>query len=312
MARLNDTPTWTSIELRDVRVFLTLADELHFSRTGERLGLTPSRVSQTIRTLERRVGGRLFERTSRTVSLTALGTQLRRSMLPAYQQMKQAFNDARAMTTGFTGTVRIGMYSPANGGPHLLEILARFKEEHSNYDVELVDTGFDHSQFDWLRRDRVDMLAMRLPISEPGVVVGPTLSREPRVVAVAEEHPLALRDEVTPDDLVDDAVTIVPSLPADLMSAWFPPVSASGRRFDRVELHSVNEAFMRVAAGEVVHPTVRSVAAFHSTRGIALIPLRGLPPSETALVWLTERTSQATDAFVTCANDVLADRLAQD
>jgi hypothetical protein len=116
---------------------------------------------------------------------------------------------------------------------------------------------------------------------------------------------------VTPDDLVDNRVTVVPSLPAELMNAWFPPVSASGRRFDRVELHSVNEAFMRVAAGEVVHPTVRSVAEFHSTRGIALIPLRGLPPSETALVWLAERPSQAIDALIRCANDVLADRLAQ-
>nr|WP_276113432.1 LysR family transcriptional regulator [Desertimonas flava] len=86
--------------------------------------MTPSRVSQTIRTLERRVGGRLFERTSRAVSLTALGAQMRQSMLPAYQQMEQAFNNARAAATGLTGTVRIGMYSPANGGPYPLEIIA--------------------------------------------------------------------------------------------------------------------------------------------------------------------------------------------
>jgi len=299
---------WTSIELRDLRVFLTLADELHFGRTGELLGLTPSRVSQTIRDLERRVGGRLFERTSRAVSLTPLGEQLRRGMLPAYRQMERTFNDARATATGFTGAVRVGMYSPANGGPHLLEIIARFKAEHPAYDVELVDTGLEHDQFDWLRHDRVDLLAMRLPIAAPDVIVGPTLSREPRVLAVADDHPLAGRDDVTLEDLVDYAVTDVPTLPSELMSAFMPPVSPSGRRFRRVRLHSVTEAFMRAAAGEVVHPTVASVTEFHPTRGVTLIPLRGLPPSETALVWLAERSSHAIDAFVACATDVLDDR----
>ena len=52
---------WPDLELREIRMFLTLAEELHFGRTAERLGITPSRVSQTIRTLEARLGGRLFE-----------------------------------------------------------------------------------------------------------------------------------------------------------------------------------------------------------------------------------------------------------
>jgi DNA-binding transcriptional LysR family regulator len=57
-------------------VFLTLAEELHFGRTAGRLKLTPSRVSQMLRTLEARVGGQLFVRTSRRVNLTPLGEQL--------------------------------------------------------------------------------------------------------------------------------------------------------------------------------------------------------------------------------------------
>ncbi|MGH2805599.1 MAG: LysR family transcriptional regulator, partial [Thermoleophilaceae bacterium] len=75
---------WESVELRDIRAFLVLADELHFGRTAERLGLTQSRVSQTIRTLEARLGGPLFERTSRRVRLTALGERLRDAAEPAY------------------------------------------------------------------------------------------------------------------------------------------------------------------------------------------------------------------------------------
>jgi DNA-binding transcriptional LysR family regulator len=73
---------WETLELRELRVFLTLAEELHFARTAERLSLTPSRVSQMIRTLEARVGAKLFARTSRRVKLTTLGEELQRQALP--------------------------------------------------------------------------------------------------------------------------------------------------------------------------------------------------------------------------------------
>jgi DNA-binding transcriptional LysR family regulator len=64
---------WEAVELREIRVFLTLADGLHFGRSGERLGLTTSHVSQSLRTLERKLGGPLVQSTSRHVALTPLG-----------------------------------------------------------------------------------------------------------------------------------------------------------------------------------------------------------------------------------------------
>jgi DNA-binding transcriptional LysR family regulator len=65
---------WEAVELREIRVFLTLADELHFGRSAERLGLTTSRVSQSLRALERKLGGPLMHRTSRRVALTPSGS----------------------------------------------------------------------------------------------------------------------------------------------------------------------------------------------------------------------------------------------
>ena len=62
------------VELREIETFLVLTEELHFGRTAERLYLSQSRVSQTIRSMETSLGGRLFERTSRQVRLTPLGT----------------------------------------------------------------------------------------------------------------------------------------------------------------------------------------------------------------------------------------------
>lgn len=91
-------------ELRQINVFLVLAEELHFARTAGRTGLTPSRVSQTIRELEAGLGGRLFERTSRRVTITPLGEQLRREMAPAYEQMQRAYSAAREISSTVTGT----------------------------------------------------------------------------------------------------------------------------------------------------------------------------------------------------------------
>jgi DNA-binding transcriptional LysR family regulator len=71
------------IELRELRLFLALAEELHFGRTAERLGLTTSRASQTLRALEPKPGGqRLFDRTSRVVTLTAAGHALHGELAP--------------------------------------------------------------------------------------------------------------------------------------------------------------------------------------------------------------------------------------
>ncbi|MEV6847329.1 LysR family transcriptional regulator [Actinoplanes sp. NPDC051411] len=72
------------VDLRELRLFLVLAEELHFGRTAERLGLTPARVSQTMRALERKLGGQqLFHRTSRVVELTEAGRTLHAELVPA-------------------------------------------------------------------------------------------------------------------------------------------------------------------------------------------------------------------------------------
>jgi len=75
------------VELRDIEVFLTLAEELHFGRTAERLHVTPARVSQAIKKQERAIGAALFERTSRVVRLTPAGERLRDDLEPGYRRL---------------------------------------------------------------------------------------------------------------------------------------------------------------------------------------------------------------------------------
>jgi DNA-binding transcriptional LysR family regulator len=295
---------WASVGLREIRTFLILAEELHFGRTADRLGVTASRVSQTIQTLETLVGGRLFDRTSRRVRLTPLGEQLRADMAPGYKRLHAAFLAAREAATGVAGVLRLGMYSRANGGPLLLDIVKAYQERCPASRVQLIETGFARDQFDWLRQDDVDLLAMRLPVADDDVVIGPILSREGRVVVVARDHPLASRDTIDYDDIAPYAVSDG-MLPAAMMDAFIPPVTPSGHRLRRTFVHGINEAVMRVSTGEIVHPTVRSFLDHYPHPDVVAVPIRDLPASETALVWLRGNRSAKVTAFAQVATDVM-------
>lgn len=88
------------MELRDIEIFLTLAEELHFGRTAERLHISQSRVSQSIKKQERRLGAVLFDRTSRVVRLTSLGEQLRDDLLPVQRELRRIMERAARAAHG--------------------------------------------------------------------------------------------------------------------------------------------------------------------------------------------------------------------
>lgn len=297
---------WSDVELRQIRVFLVLAEELHFGRTADRLEITPSYVSQTIRTLEARLGGRLFDRTSRRVRLTPLGEGLRASAEPAYQQVLRALEETHQAAVGVAGTLGIGMYTKSLGGPHLLKIVRVFEDRHADASVVLIVTGLTRNYLDVLRGHEVDMLATRLPVSDPDVEVGPVLSREPRVLLVARGDRLARREAVTLEDFADYAVTDNPVFPREMMDALIPPVTPAGRHYRRVTNRNLEEMMIAIAAGKQVHPTVPSFLEHYAHPGVVGVPISDLPPSLTALTWLKAGCSPKIQAFARAAADVLS------
>jgi DNA-binding transcriptional LysR family regulator len=294
------------VELREIRTFLALAEQLHFGRTAERLAVTPSRVSQTLRSLERRIGGRLFDRTSRAVRLTALGERLQAAVTLPYAQLLQAVEASREAATGVAGTLRIGMYTESLAGPHLVEIVATFEARHPGAEVVLVTTGLERNYFDVLRCGEVDLLATRLPLSDPDVTVGPILTHEERVLLVAKSDPLAQRESVALDDFADRAVSDAPAFPREMMDALIPPVTPSGHRYRRTVNRSIEDMLMSIATGKQVHPTVPSFLEHHTHPTVRAVPISDLPPSQTALIWLTANHSPKVHAFARVATDVLA------
>lgn len=95
------------MDLRDIEIFLTLADELHFGRTAERLHISPARVSQAISRQERRMGTVLFERTSRRVELTPVGARLRDDLRQGYELIQSGLALASRAGSDPAGTLRV-------------------------------------------------------------------------------------------------------------------------------------------------------------------------------------------------------------
>src|SRR5205807_5415147 len=131
-----------SIELREIGVFLTLAEELHFGRTAERLNLTQSRVSQTLRELELRLGDRLVHRTSRRVALTPAGERLRAELDPAFRELLGVLGRFSQANLAMAGVVRLGVAYHGAIGPDLLRAIDVFEAKHTQCKVEIVELPF--------------------------------------------------------------------------------------------------------------------------------------------------------------------------
>jgi DNA-binding transcriptional LysR family regulator len=124
------------MDMRQLEVFLTLAEELHFGRTADRLHLTQPQVSRTLAGLERHLGAPLLERTSRRVRLTPLGRQFRIEVEPAYRMLQEAVQHARADARHISGVLRVGVILPT-GGEALSRLVRAYEARHPHSPIAL-------------------------------------------------------------------------------------------------------------------------------------------------------------------------------
>ena len=300
---------WQTIELRELRMFLALAEELHFGRTAERLQLTPSRVSQSLRALEDKLGAQLVHRTSRRVRLTPFGEGLLRDAAPVIERLDAVLERTNASARSLEGTLRLGLLSGPAGGPHLVKIVSAFESRHPESSVETVQMAWD-DPVGRLRKNDVEVMATWVPLKEPDLVVGPTLSRQPRTLAVAHDHPLAERDDVDVEELADHQVVRLDNdWPKELRETVVPSRTPQGRPIDGPRVGGGGRALLdlpvRVARGELVFPTVASAAPYMGALDLVFIPITGMEPLRSALVWRRPARDPKLRAFIRVARDVL-------
>jgi DNA-binding transcriptional LysR family regulator len=299
---------WRTVELRELRLFLALSEELHFGRTAEKLQLTPSRVSQTLRALEQKLGGQLVHRTSRRVQLTPFGERFLREVRPAYEQLTGVLERTSSAARSLEGTLRLGLFSDPAGGPRLVEIVTAFETLHPECSVEIVHASWD-DPLGALRGNDADLMATWLPLEQPDLVIGPVLATEPRVLAVAQDHPLADRDSVEVEELADHRVPRFDHWPKELHDAISPARTPGGRPIPGTRIPAgrvaVVDVPLRVARGELVLPTVASATDFVGRADLVFVPLAGMPPLRSALVWRRPASDPKLRAFIHVARDVL-------
>lgn len=287
------------VELRELRIFLTLAEELHFGRTAERLGVSQSVVSETIRLLERRLGTRLFERTSRRVELSSAGTQLRPALVPIIDSLSRALGDVRNESNGVTGLLRLGPTLTTLLPPVFL-LAHAFQARHPRCAVHVGMSNLE-DPFTALRRGEVDVLVNWLAVDEPDLTVGPPIAFYDRVVVVGPGHRWGRRTSISIEELADEVVSQpAPTLPATIVDAILPPTTPLGRPIPRrtpvdagVPAWTFGTLLGGVLRGEIVHLTMRGQTAFMA-HGLVMIPVDDLPPMPLGLIW----RSAAEDARV--------------
>ncbi|WP_232667862.1 LysR family transcriptional regulator [Pseudonocardia sp. TRM90224] len=292
------------MELREVEIFLVLTEELHFGRTAQRLYLSQPRISQTIRSLEDRLGGRLFERSTRRVALTALGERLRDELRPAHDHFRRAVLVATDLARGVSGELRVCVASYAMAGPWFTQIIRTFEERHPNCRLTIVEEY--PAPYGRLHTGTYHLMCHRQPIVEPGLTVGPTLSQEGRILLVRAGHPLAERGYATIEDLADCAVIPRGDIPQAMYDAYFPPTTPSGRPIRRgAQISSTSDILHRIARDQLVHPTTASFLSYYHHPEVTGVPLHGEPPAESALVWATDFENAAIRAFAAVAAEIV-------
>ncbi|MFD0355511.1 LysR family transcriptional regulator [Streptomyces sp. NPDC127110] len=291
------------MELRDIEIFLTLSEELHFGRTAERLHVSTARVSQAIKKQERSIGAELFERTSRQVRLTPVGEQLLGDLRPVFRSLKESVDRARLTAQGKTDVLRIGLM--VTNGHELRPFWDAFRTRYPQWGLRLSHNGY-MDPFAPLRRGEIDLLLSWLPVEEPDLTVGPVLFAEPRVALVANEHRLAGRSSLTLDALADHGIVGPDGPQPDYFEDAFVPFTApSGRAIERKFLvTTLDELYTLVADGEIIHLLGNQVTRFYVRPDVTYIPVRDTPLLRWGLVWRSDNDSPLVRAFTGIAREL--------
>lgn len=198
------------MDLRHLRYFLCVAEEMHFGRAALRLGISQPPLSQQIRSLEEELGVRLFDRTSRRVSLTEAGRLFAPEARATIAQAERAAQTARLAQMGQIGHLSLGFTASGPFVPRLARALYQFRQSFPNVTLNLQELGRD-GQIDAVERGHMDVAIVRCfdqPVLPDGLVPL-QLVEEEMFLAIRQDHRLArqLRNPAI-DDLKDEPLVL--------------------------------------------------------------------------------------------------------
>lgn len=197
----------THFDLRQLRQFVAVAEELHFGRAAERLRLAQPALSQAIQRLEAEIGTSLLERTNRRVSLTDAGEVLLEHSRRLLADADSALHAVQRAGRGQAGSLIVA-YAGTGAFLQVPALIRRFVEQHPAVHVDLRAMS-GAAQIAALRSKQLDVGFMRPPnlgADFESVVV----ARDSMLIAIGNNHPLASRDKITLNDLKGEKFIIFP------------------------------------------------------------------------------------------------------
>lgn len=282
------------MELRQLRCVVAVAEELHFGRAAKRLHMAQAPLSAQIQRIERELGHRLFERTTRSVRLTAVGEEFQRRALDILARVDEATVDLHAVADGRAGTLRVGFASSASYSV-LPRAVRHFRQAAPGVDLQLVPLT-SAEQAEQLHEGRLDLGLVR---GESGGLDLRTerLFEERLVACLSADHPLAAHAEVAAEALAAEPMIFFPARDMPGYVSEIRPVFA-GLPFPHVRTRVVHQetALGFVAAGMGFTVLPESVSSFRPS-AVHVARITGDPTTVMCLALPDVELSPAAERF---------------
>lgn len=289
------------MELRHLRYFVAVAEERHFGRAAEALGIAQPPLSKQMQDLERELGYPLFDRARRPVELTAAGATLLVHAQSLLESLERAVTETRRSGAGHSGRIGIG-YPTSLAYSGLPRLLRAFRESSPDVAIDLQELPPAH-QLEALRRGELDVGFVRGPLHD-ATLVSENVRNEKLVLALPADHRLAIRERVSLGSVAKEPFVFFPRARGpgffDLLmsfcrdSGFTPHVVQQAPQMDVLSL---------VAAGfglSIMPDSVRELRR----ADIVLRPIIGSPTTELRMVWRQGDTSPAVARFVETVRSV--------
>ena len=287
------------MELRHLRYFVAVAEELHFRRAAERLHVAQPAISEQVRKLELDLGVRLFERSHRSVALTDAGVALLEEARRILRQADVARQAARAAGGRATMRLRIG-YLPDCLPSSVPRALREVASSLPSVEVDLQDAPALRLVDD-VRAGRLDAVVTSLPAHTGGLRVS-ALGEQRMVIALPAMHPHAMEPAIALERLAPERLLV---LPHDANPAFRNTVAAAcldaGLAPTFIELAEprVEHALLAVAAGAAPAILPESVSERHTVHGVRFVPISDAKAVfHTAVISRRDDDRLATAAFL--------------
>jgi DNA-binding transcriptional LysR family regulator len=276
------------VEIRELRYFVAVAEELHFGKAAERLGIAQPPLSRTIAQLERQLGVTLLERTSRTVVLTEAGAVLLsegRAILSAVAAAERHTRQAVQRSPRLVLAVKAGIT-----GDLLAKLLDAYRAEPGAAAVDLLLCEA-HQHQKLLQAGQADVALLHLPFDSAAGLDTEILYTEGQVAVLPASHPLADRSQIRAAE-----VTALPELP---MSRW-PGPDGSYQEGPGAEVRSLTQLFQLIALGRTTVIVPESVVT-DLRRDLVAVPVLDATPVTTVMAWQPESRLRAVADLVRVA-----------